>query len=161
MCFAMTCFFFLFCAIMIRVRSSKDPRAAIQNGWELYCAYMEYMCSEMEADFHVLLPSVLYWWRVCNCLFSRFWFFKFLILVGITVGAFFIPDGTFHTGTNMLCWITINSNMLYLLLEQTLTLWFISDSGNGEISIPDQQFCFLSTSQCGFTLEWWDPSSSF
>uniref|UniRef100_A0A3B4XQS9 Serine incorporator 2 n=1 Tax=Seriola lalandi dorsalis TaxID=1841481 RepID=A0A3B4XQS9_SERLL len=58
MCFAMTCFFFLFSAIMIRVRSSKDPRAAIQNG---------------------------------------FWFFKFLILVGITVGAFFIPDGTFHT----------------------------------------------------------------
>ncbi|XP_055004088.1 serine incorporator 2-like isoform X2 [Boleophthalmus pectinirostris] len=58
MCFAMTCFFFLFCAIMIRVRSSKDPRAALQNG---------------------------------------FWFFKFLILVGITVGAFFIPDGTFNT----------------------------------------------------------------
>lgn len=36
-------------------------------------------------------------------LFFRFWFFKFLILIGITVGAFFIPDGTFHTGTNMLC----------------------------------------------------------
>jgi len=30
---------------------------------------------------------------------NRFWFFKFLILVGITVGAFFIPDGTFHDGT--------------------------------------------------------------
>uniref|UniRef100_A0A3P9IEX6 Serine incorporator 2, like n=1 Tax=Oryzias latipes TaxID=8090 RepID=A0A3P9IEX6_ORYLA len=58
MCFAMTCFFFLFSAIMIGVRNSKDPRAAVQNG---------------------------------------FWFFKFLILVGITVGAFFIPDGTFHT----------------------------------------------------------------
>ncbi|XP_076013326.1 serine incorporator 2 [Genypterus blacodes] len=58
MCFAMACFFFLFSIIMIRVRSSKDPRAAIQNG---------------------------------------FWFFKFLILVGITVGAFFIPDGLFNT----------------------------------------------------------------
>ncbi|XP_006631328.1 serine incorporator 1 [Lepisosteus oculatus] len=58
MCFAMACFFFLFCVIMIRVRSSKDPRASIQNG---------------------------------------FWFFKFLALVGITVGAFFIPDGTFNT----------------------------------------------------------------
>lgn len=33
MCFAMVCFFFLFCVIMIRVRSSKDPRAAIQNGF--------------------------------------------------------------------------------------------------------------------------------
>ncbi|KAM9340161.1 serine incorporator 2 [Symphorus nematophorus] len=58
MCFAMACFFFLFSIIMIRVRSSKDPRAAIQNG---------------------------------------FWFFKFLVLVGITVGAFFIPDGEFTT----------------------------------------------------------------
>uniref|UniRef100_A0A8C8IJ90 Serine incorporator 2 n=1 Tax=Oncorhynchus tshawytscha TaxID=74940 RepID=A0A8C8IJ90_ONCTS len=26
-----------------------------------------------------------------------FWFLKFLVLVGITVGAFFIPDGTFNT----------------------------------------------------------------
>ncbi|XP_018556770.1 serine incorporator 2 [Lates calcarifer] len=58
MCFAMACFFFLFSVIMIRVRSSKDPRAAVQNG---------------------------------------FWFFKFLVLVGITVGAFFIPDGIFNT----------------------------------------------------------------
>ncbi|KAM9306563.1 serine incorporator 2 [Pholidichthys leucotaenia] len=58
MCFAMACFFFLFSIIMIRVRSSKDPRAAIQNG---------------------------------------FWFFKFLVLVGIAVGAFFIPNGTFST----------------------------------------------------------------
>ncbi|XP_029022414.1 serine incorporator 2 [Betta splendens] len=58
MCFAMACFFFLFSLIMIRVRSSKDPRASIQNG---------------------------------------FWFFKFLVLVGITVGAFFIPDGTLNT----------------------------------------------------------------
>ncbi|KAG5858068.1 hypothetical protein ANANG_G00026170 [Anguilla anguilla] len=58
MCFAMACFFFFFSVLMVRVRSSKDPRAAVQNG---------------------------------------FWFFKFLVLVGITVGAFFIPDGTFHT----------------------------------------------------------------
>ncbi|CAL8339053.1 serine incorporator 2 [Gadus morhua] len=58
MCFAMTCFFFFFSAIMIQVRSSKDCRAAVQNG---------------------------------------FWFFKFLMLIGITVGAFFIPDGMFHT----------------------------------------------------------------
>lgn len=33
MCFAMACFFFLFSLIMIRVRSSKDPRAAVQNGF--------------------------------------------------------------------------------------------------------------------------------
>uniref|UniRef100_A0A3Q1MJ93 Serine incorporator 2 n=1 Tax=Bos taurus TaxID=9913 RepID=A0A3Q1MJ93_BOVIN len=56
MCFAMAAFFFLFSLLMVCVRSSRDPRAAIQNG---------------------------------------FWFFKFLIFVGITVGAFYIPDGSF------------------------------------------------------------------
>lgn len=58
MCFAMAAFFFLFLIIMICVRSSRDPRSYIQNG---------------------------------------FWFIKFLILVGITVGAFFIPNGAFTT----------------------------------------------------------------
>lgn len=32
-CFAMAGFFFLFCLLMIKVKSSKDPRAKIQNGW--------------------------------------------------------------------------------------------------------------------------------
>lgn len=32
MCFAMAAFFFLFSLLMICVRSSRDPRAAIQNG---------------------------------------------------------------------------------------------------------------------------------
>ncbi|XP_067867631.1 serine incorporator 1-like isoform X2 [Heterodontus francisci] len=58
MCFGLAAFFFFFALIMIQVKSSKDPRGALQNG---------------------------------------FWFFKFLALVGITVGAFFIPDGTFTT----------------------------------------------------------------
>ncbi|XP_041068690.1 serine incorporator 1-like [Carcharodon carcharias] len=58
MCFGLAGFFFLFTLIMIQVKSSKDPRGGLQNG---------------------------------------FWFFKFLALVGITVGAFFIPDGTFTT----------------------------------------------------------------
>ncbi|XP_077151668.1 serine incorporator 2 isoform X2 [Ranitomeya variabilis] len=58
MCFSLAAFFFLFVIMMICVRSSRDPRAYIQNG---------------------------------------FWFFKFLILVGITVGAFFIPNGVFTT----------------------------------------------------------------
>lgn len=55
-CFAMTCFFFLFAVLMINVKSSADPRARIQNG---------------------------------------FWGIKFLILIGICVGAFFIPSGSF------------------------------------------------------------------
>ena len=32
-CFAMACFFLPFCIVMIRVHSSKDPRAKIQNGF--------------------------------------------------------------------------------------------------------------------------------
>ena len=32
MCFAMACFFALLCIIMLYVKSSKDPRAGIQNG---------------------------------------------------------------------------------------------------------------------------------
>ena len=32
-CFAMTAFFFLMSLIMIAVKSSKDPRAGIQNGF--------------------------------------------------------------------------------------------------------------------------------
>lgn len=82
MCFAMTCFFFLFCAIMIRVRSSRDPRAAVQNG---------------------------------------FWFFKFLILVGITVGAFFIPDGTFNT---VWFWFGVVGSFIFILIQLILLIDF-------------------------------------
>jgi hypothetical protein len=32
-CFAMACFFFLMALIMIKVKSSHDPRSAIQNGF--------------------------------------------------------------------------------------------------------------------------------
>jgi len=55
-CFSMTMFFLLFAILMFNVKSSKDPRAKIQNG---------------------------------------FWFFKLLILIGICIGAFFIPSGSF------------------------------------------------------------------
>lgn len=82
MCFAMTCFFFLFFAIMIGVRSSKDPRASIQNG---------------------------------------FWFFKFLILVGITVGAFFIPDGTFHT---VWFYFGVVGSFIFILIQLILLIDF-------------------------------------
>ncbi|RMX53255.1 hypothetical protein pdam_00022758 [Pocillopora damicornis] len=59
-CFAMAAFFFFFCLIMYGVKSSKDPRSGIQNG---------------------------------------FWGLKVLIYVGLIVGAFFIPTGTFVEGT--------------------------------------------------------------
>lgn len=58
--FAQTMFFLLFAVVMLGVKSSRDGRAAIQNG---------------------------------------FWAIKYLILIGLTVGAFFIPEAeTFGQG---------------------------------------------------------------
>ncbi|KAJ8372488.1 hypothetical protein AAFF_G00281950 [Aldrovandia affinis] len=82
LCFAMACFFFLFSAIMLRVRTSRDPRAAVQNG---------------------------------------FWFFKFLVLIGITVGAFFIPDGTFHT---VWFYFGVVGSFIFILIQLILLIDF-------------------------------------
>ncbi|XP_066479674.1 serine incorporator 3 [Tiliqua scincoides] len=56
--FAMAVFFALFSLLMIKVKSSNDPRAPVHNG---------------------------------------FWFFKIAAIVGIMVGAFYIPEGPFTT----------------------------------------------------------------
>ncbi|XP_039367622.1 serine incorporator 2 isoform X2 [Mauremys reevesii] len=82
MCFATAAFFFLFALIMICVRSSKDPRAAIQNG---------------------------------------FWFFKFLILIGITVGAFYIPNGSF---TTVWFYFGVVGSFLFILIQLILLIDF-------------------------------------
>uniref|UniRef100_A0A8D0B7H6 Serine incorporator 2 n=1 Tax=Salvator merianae TaxID=96440 RepID=A0A8D0B7H6_SALMN len=82
MCFATAAFFFLFALVMICVRSSKDPRAAIQNG---------------------------------------FWFFKFLILIGITVGAFYIPDGPF---TSVWFYFGVVGSFLFILIQLILLIDF-------------------------------------
>ncbi|XP_005993191.1 serine incorporator 1 [Latimeria chalumnae] len=82
MCFALAIFFFFFSVLMIRVRSSRDPRATIQNG---------------------------------------FWFFKFLALVGITVGAFFIPDGTFNT---VWFYFGVVGGFLFILIQLILLIDF-------------------------------------
>ncbi|XP_074530062.1 serine incorporator 1 [Halichoeres trimaculatus] len=55
-CFGMALWFLGFSVLMINTKNSRDPRAAIHNG---------------------------------------FWFFKFVALVGITAGAFYIPDTPF------------------------------------------------------------------
>uniref|UniRef100_A0AAY4BK92 Serine incorporator 2 n=1 Tax=Denticeps clupeoides TaxID=299321 RepID=A0AAY4BK92_9TELE len=100
MCFSLACFFFLFSLIMVRVRSSKDPRAALQNG---------------------------------------FWFFKFLGLVGITVGAFFIPDGTF---TTVWYYFGVVGSFIFILIQLLLLVDFAhnwnqrwlenAENGNGK-----------------------------
>uniref|UniRef100_G1TAH0 Serine incorporator 2 n=1 Tax=Oryctolagus cuniculus TaxID=9986 RepID=G1TAH0_RABIT len=82
MCFATAAFFFLFTLLMICVRSSRDPRAAIQNG---------------------------------------FWFFKLLVLVGITVGAFYIPDGSF---SNIWFYFGVVGSFLFILIQLILFIDF-------------------------------------
>uniref|UniRef100_H0V3C6 Serine incorporator 2 n=1 Tax=Cavia porcellus TaxID=10141 RepID=H0V3C6_CAVPO len=82
MCFATAAFFFLFTLLMVCVRSSRDPRAAIQNG---------------------------------------FWFFKFLIFVGITVGAFYIPDGSF---SNIWFYFGVVGSFLFILIQLLLLIDF-------------------------------------
>ncbi|NXI30566.1 SERC2 protein, partial [Sterrhoptilus dennistouni] len=78
--FAMAAFFCLFALLMVCVRSSKDPRAALQNG---------------------------------------FWFFKFLVLVGITVGAFYIPDGAF---TSVWFYFGVVGSFLFILIQLVLLI---------------------------------------
>ncbi|XP_007624716.3 serine incorporator 2 isoform X1 [Cricetulus griseus] len=82
MCFATAAFFFFFMLVMLCVRSSRDPRAAIQNG---------------------------------------FWFFKFLILVGITVGAFYIPDGSFP---KIWFYFGVVGSFLFILIQLILFIDF-------------------------------------
>jgi len=81
-CFALAAFFFLFMVIMINVKSSKDPRAAIQNG---------------------------------------FWLFKFLALIGIAVGAAFIPHGPFDKA-----WMVFGmiGGFLFILIQLVLLVDF-------------------------------------
>ncbi|XP_071433003.1 serine incorporator 2 [Pithys albifrons albifrons] len=80
--FAMASFFLLFAVLMLCVRSSKDPRAALQNG---------------------------------------FWFFKFLVLVGLTVGAFYIPDGAF---TSVWFYFGVVGSFLFILIQLVLLIDF-------------------------------------
>ncbi|XP_051493805.1 serine incorporator 2 isoform X2 [Apus apus] len=80
--FALAAFFFLFAVLTVCVRSSRDPRAALQNG---------------------------------------FWFFKFLVLVGITVGAFYIPDGAF---TSVWFYFGVVGSFLFILIQLILLIDF-------------------------------------
>jgi hypothetical protein len=81
-CFALTTFFLLFAVLMIRVQSSRDGRAKIQNG---------------------------------------FWFFKYLILIGIAVGAFFFPPGF----GNVWMYFGLIGGFLFILVQLVLIIDFV------------------------------------
>lgn len=67
---------------MIRVRSSKDPRAPIQNGYDKLVHCMRY----------IIYDQIYY----VNYIF-RFWAIKYLLIIGGIIGAFFIPEKSFGT----------------------------------------------------------------
>jgi len=83
-CFALACFFFLFMIIMVYVRSSRDPRAYIQNG---------------------------------------FWFFKALALIGLLVGAFYIPrNGAFE---EVFMYFGLVGGFLFIVIQLILIIDFV------------------------------------
>lgn len=81
-CFAFACFFALMAAIMIGAKSSRDPRAGIQNG---------------------------------------FWGIKFIIVIAIAIGAFFIPNGSFGT---FWMWIGLIGGIVFILVQLVLLVDF-------------------------------------
>ncbi|TMS19185.1 serine incorporator 1 isoform X1 [Larimichthys crocea] len=81
-CFGMSVWFLGFSVLMMNIKNSRDPRAAIHNG---------------------------------------FWFFKFGVLVAVTAGAFYIPDGPFtHT------WFVVGSGgaFCFILIQLVLLVDF-------------------------------------
>lgn len=81
-CFALLIFFVTMAAMMVGVRSSKDGRAAIQNG---------------------------------------FWGLKFLIIIAIAIGAFFIKDGAFGV---WMMWIGMIGGFAFILIQLVLIIDF-------------------------------------
>ncbi|CDW57766.1 UPF0197 and Serinc domain containing protein [Trichuris trichiura] len=98
MCFAMAAFFFILMILMLRVRSSKDPRAKVQNGLD-----------------SLSLFGMVQWSR-CS-----FWFFKYFALIALAVGAFYIPYGDFS-----IAWLYIGmcGAFIFIVLQLILLVDF-------------------------------------
>ncbi|KAG9508706.1 putative serine incorporator, partial [Fragariocoptes setiger] len=83
MLFALTMFFIIMAVLMIGVKSSRDARSAIQNG---------------------------------------FWGPKYLILIAMMVGAFFIPENSNFSTTWM--WFGLAGGFLFMLIQLILIIDF-------------------------------------
>ncbi|CAH1247436.1 serine incorporator 1-like isoform X1 [Branchiostoma lanceolatum] len=110
-CFGLAGFFFLMSLLMISVKTSKDPRAGIQNG---------------------------------------FWFFKFLAVIGICVGAFFIPRGAFGSA-----WMYIGmiGAFLFILIQLVLLVDFAhswNESWVEKMEEGNSKFWYFALLACTF-----------
>lgn len=81
--FAQTVFFVVFSVLMMNVKSSRDGRAGIQNG---------------------------------------FWGIKYMVLIGISVGAFFIPEG--NTFGSVWMYFGMVGGFLFILIQLILIIDF-------------------------------------
>ncbi len=91
---------------MIGVKSSKDPRAGIQNGW---------------------VKALLGQWtqinKDLNFPFS-FWALKYLVLIGIIIGAFFIPEDPAGTFGTTWMYFGLVGGFLFILIQLVLVVDF-------------------------------------
>ncbi|ETN74193.1 TMS membrane protein/tumor differentially expressed protein [Necator americanus] len=103
MCAAMASFFFIFMLLMFGVKSSKDARASIQNG---------------------------------------FWFFKYLLLIGLTIGFFFIRSENLSTP---LMWFGMIGGFLFILIQLILIVDFahgLAESWVDSYEESESRWCY-------------------
>lgn len=103
LCAAMASFFFLFTLLMIGVKSSKDGRSSIQNG---------------------------------------FWFFKYLIVIVLTVAFFYISSENLSTP---LMWIGMLGGFVFILIQLILIVDFahgLADQWVDTYEESESRWCF-------------------
>ncbi|XP_052868940.1 serine incorporator 1 isoform X1 [Anopheles cruzii] len=96
-CFALVCFFALWAVMMLNVRSSKDPRASLQNG---------------------------------------FWGIKFMIVVGIAIGAFFIPETGFGPAW---MWVGLIGGFAFILVQLVYIIDFAHNWADAWVSNYEEE----------------------
>uniref|UniRef100_A0A182NRK6 Serine incorporator 1 n=1 Tax=Anopheles dirus TaxID=7168 RepID=A0A182NRK6_9DIPT len=96
-CFALVCFFALWALMMMGVRSSKDPRAALQNG---------------------------------------FWGIKFMIVICIAIGAFFIPETGFGPAW---MWVGLIGGFAFILVQLVYIIDFAHNWAEAWVSNYEEE----------------------
>merc|ERR1712106_10742 len=143
-CFGLTCFYWLFMVLMIRVRNTRDPRAAIQNGfWGLKALIM--VAFVVAAFFIPSDPFVTVW----------YWFGLFAGMAFILVQLILYIDFAFNTNEQWVgnmedagderdrkCWFS-------LLFGSTFVIYALCAVGIGFMYYYYAGYYTATTSDCG------------